>query len=54
MIKNLTRHVTRVKYLFTLEQDFEMKHELFNDRYFKADYLKVLNGTLFIPVAIHL
>ena len=49
MIKNLTRHVTREKYIFTLEQDFEMTHELFSGVIFRSKYLQIYDGQLFIP-----
>lgn len=49
MIKNLTRHINREKYIFTLEQDFEFKHQLFMNVNFNSEWLQIFGGVIFIP-----
>ena len=48
MIQDIKNHVKRVKYLFTLEQDFELAHPIFEGITFIAPFVMIAAGKLII------
>ena len=45
----MTKNITRQKYVFTLEQDFEFRHEIFTGVNFISPFLQFYGGMCFIP-----
>ena len=48
MIQDIKKHVKRLKYVFTLEQDFELQHPIFEGVTFMAPFVMIAAGKLHI------
>lgn len=48
MLQEIKKHVKRVKYLFTLEADFEISHPIFENVTFMGDFVMIAGGKLYI------